>query len=95
MGPIIEKDAVIMHAVMMSSQPPLYYWTPTTLMLMLGAQQWRAEGIPVYFTIDAGPNVHLICEAAYAEAVAMKARKIGGVQAVLSSKPGGPARLVG
>jgi diphosphomevalonate decarboxylase len=95
MGPIIEEDAVIMHAVMMSSQPPLYYWTPTTLALMLAVQQWRTEGIPVFFTIDAGPNVHLICEAAHVESVETKARKIAGVQAVISSKPGGPVRLVG
>jgi diphosphomevalonate decarboxylase len=94
MGPIIEEDAVIMHAVMMSSQPPLYYWTPTTMALILATQQWRAEGIPVYFTIDAGPNVHLICEAPNAQTVESMARKIPGVQTVLSSKPGGPARLV-
>ncbi len=94
MGPVIEEDAVIMHAVMMSSRPPLYYWTPTTMALILATQQWRAEGIPVYFTIDAGPNVHLICEAPYAQAVEAQARKIAGVQTVLASKPGGPARLV-
>jgi diphosphomevalonate decarboxylase len=94
MGPIIEEDAVIMHAVMMSSQPPLYYWTPTTMALILAVQRWRHEDAPVYFTIDAGPNVHLICEAAQADRVEAKARKIPGVQAVVSSGPGGPARLI-
>ncbi len=95
LGPLIEEDAVIMHAVMMSSRPPLYYWTPTTLALILATQQWRKEGLPVYFTIDAGPNVHLICEAAVAEAVEARARRVPGVQTVLSSGPGGAARLVG
>jgi diphosphomevalonate decarboxylase len=94
MGPIIEEDAVMMHAVMMTGQPPLYYWTPATVALMLATRQWRAEGIPVYFTIDAGPNVHLICEAAQAETVETEVRKISGVQQVISSGPGGPARLV-
>jgi diphosphomevalonate decarboxylase len=94
MGPIIEEDAVIMHGVMMSSRPPLYYWTPTTMALILATQQWRAEGIPVYFTIDAGPNVHLICEAPYVQVVAAQARRMAGVQTVLASQPGGPARLV-
>ena len=84
-----------MHGVMMSSRPPLYYWAPATMALILAAQAWRAEGIPVYFTIDAGPNVHLICEAPAAEVVEMKARKLAGVRDVLSSKAGGPARLVG
>jgi len=94
MGPVIEEDAVIMHAVMMSSRPPLYYWNPATMAIIQATQQWRAEGLPVYFTIDAGPNVHLICEAAHAAAVEAAARQIPGVQTVLASGPGGPARLL-
>jgi diphosphomevalonate decarboxylase len=94
MGPVIEEDAVMMHAVMMSSRPPLYYWNTVTMDLIQATQQWRAEGLPVYFTIDAGPNVHLICEAADAETVETEARKIPGVKNVLTSGPGGPARLV-
>jgi diphosphomevalonate decarboxylase len=94
MGPVIEEDAVMMHAVMMSSRPPLYYWNTVTMDLIQATQQWRAGGLPVYFTIDAGPNVHLICEVAHAEAVETEARKIPGVKNVLTSGPGGPARLV-
>ena len=94
MGPIIEEDAVIMHGVMMSGHPPLYYWNPATIALIQATQQWRAEGLNVYFTIDAGPNVHLMCEAAQVDEVEAAARKIAGVKDVLSSGPGGPARLV-
>jgi diphosphomevalonate decarboxylase len=94
MGPVIEEDAVIMHGVMMSSHPPLYYWNAATMALIQATPQWRAEGLAVYFTIDAGPNVHLICLAAQAEAVAAAARRIPGVEDVLASGPGGPARLL-
>jgi diphosphomevalonate decarboxylase len=94
MGAVIEEDAIIMHAVMMSSHPPLYYWTPATMAIIQATQQWRAKGLPVYFTIDAGPNVHLICEAAHAGDVEAAARNIPGVQNVLVSEPGGPARLI-
>jgi len=94
LGPIIEEDAIIMHAVMMSSHPPLYYWNSATMALIQATQQWRAEGLPVYFTIDAGPNVHLICEAAQADAVKAAAHQIPGVKEILESGPGGPARLV-
>lgn len=94
MGPVIEEDAVIMHAVMMTSRPPLYYWNAATIAIIQAVQQWRAEGLAVYFTIDAGPNIHLICEAAQAEAVEAAVSKIPGVETVLSSGPGGPARLI-
>ena len=94
MGPIIEQDTVIMHAVMMSSRPPLYYWNPATMAIIHATQRWQADGIPVYFTIDAGPNVHLICEGQAADLVEQEVRKISGVKEVLSSGPGGAARLI-
>lgn len=94
MGPVMEEDAVMMHAVMMTSHPPLFYWSPATMAIIQATQQWRDEGLEVYFTIDAGPNVHLICRAAQAQAVADAARKIPGVENVLTSGAGGPARLV-
>ncbi|MDM8520098.1 diphosphomevalonate decarboxylase [Anaerolineales bacterium HSG6] len=94
MGAIIEEDTVIMHGVMMSSQPPLYYWNAGTMRIIQATQQWRAEGLPVYFTIDAGPNVHLICESVHRQAVVSAAKQLPDVQDVLVSGPGGPARLV-
>jgi len=94
MGAVIEEDAVIMHGVMMSSHPPLYYWNAGTMRIIQATQQWRAEGLPVYFTIDAGPNVHLICEAAHVQTVVQAAKQLPEVQDVLVSGPGGPARLI-
>lgn len=94
MGPVIEEDAVIMHGVMMSSHPPLYYWEPATMDIIHATLQWRDEGLPVYFTIDAGPNVHLICEAAHAGDIKARAAQLRGVQQVITSGPGGPARLI-
>lgn len=94
MGRVIEEDAIIMHAVMMSSQPPLYYWEPATMDIIHATLQWRDEGIPVYFTIDAGPNVHLICEATQADDIKARAAQLPGVQQVITSGPGGPARLI-
>jgi diphosphomevalonate decarboxylase len=94
LGPVIEADALAMHAVMMTSQPSLLYWQPATLTLLHAVPQWRAEGLAVYFTIDAGPNVHLICAADDAPAVAERAAALPGVESVISSRPGpGPQRL--
>ena len=55
---------------------------------------WRREGLPVCYTVDAGPNVHVICEAADAEKVAGKLRALPGVQDVRVAAVGGPARLL-
>jgi len=94
LGAIIEQDALLMHAVMLTSQPPLIYWSPATLEVLQAVREWRARGVPTYFTMDAGPNVHLICEAAGAAEVAALAARLPGVLSVLVSAPGGPAHLV-
>lgn len=88
LGPIIEDDALAMHLVMMTSRPRLYYFTPATMALIQATQQWRAEGLPVYFTIDAGPNVHLICERQHVAAVAAAAQAVPGVAQVITAAPG-------
>jgi diphosphomevalonate decarboxylase len=94
MGPSIEADALAMHGVMMTSRPPLLYWQPATLLVMHAVQSWRQEGLEVYSTTDAGPNVHCLCEDADAAEVEVRLRNLSGVQDVLVSGPGGGTRLV-
>ncbi|MDP2977060.1 MAG: diphosphomevalonate decarboxylase, partial [Anaerolineales bacterium] len=90
---IAELDSNLMHAVMMTSNPPLFYWQPATLTIMQAVREWRASGLPVCYTIDAGPNVHVITEAAEAERVADLLGSMPGVQKVLAAQVGGPARF--
>jgi len=91
---IIELDSDMMHAVMMTSQPALFYWKPATLAVMEAARSWRADGLPVAYTIDAGPNVHVICPQSEMTRVAALLCQIPGVTNVLSATVGGPASLL-
>jgi diphosphomevalonate decarboxylase len=90
---IVELDSNMMHAVMMSSSPGLFYWEPATLAVMKAVIEWRKGGLPVCYTIDAGPNVHVLCLGAASSQVPLKLREIKEVQDVLTASPGGPARL--
>lgn len=94
LGPAIEEDAVELHLIAMTSTPPIFYWTPGMVRVIQAALRWREEGLPVYFTLDAGPNVHLICEAKDADQVAVLAQKIEDVQQVMVNAPGGAAQLI-
>ena len=94
LGPLIEEDAISMHAVMMTSRPPIYYWLPSSIQLIHKVQNWRAEGLEVYFTLDAGPNVHLICQAADQAEVERRLRDIEEVLEVIVSGPGPAARVI-
>ncbi len=91
---VMELDSNMMHAVMMTGTPPVIYWEPATLTIMQEVQSWRRRGIPACYTIDAGPNVHVICAADAAEQVECRACGNIGGKTVLRAKPGGAARLI-
>lgn len=90
-GAIIELDSDIMHAVMMTSNPALFYWQPATLTVMRAVREWRAAGIPAAYTIDAGPNVHVLCPQAHSASIAAKLRELPDVLDVLTANVGGAA----
>lgn len=93
LGPVIEQDALAMHAVMMTSYPSLLYWQPGTLEIIQSVRHWREQdGLQAYFTIDAGPNVHVLCEAANVAAVQARLTTLSSVQQIIVSRPG-PAPL--
>ena len=58
-GETLEEDCLDMHHVMQTQNPPLYYWNAETVEIM---ELIKQRTVPAYFTIDAGPNVHIICE---------------------------------
>lgn len=90
----IEEDALLMHAVMMTSHPPLLYWQPPTLRVLDAVRDWRCAGVPVCFTIDAGPNVHVLTTRRHQASLLEKLRTLDGVEEVLSATTGGPAVLL-
>lgn len=94
LGEIIEEETINMHAVMMTQNPPLYYWNGVTMEIIRSVSDWRSQGIPVFFTIDAGPNVHLVCEAKDEAAVTQKVREITGVENIIVNKPARGAHLI-
>ena len=91
---IVELDNNLMHAVMMTSQPRIYYWQPATLDVMHSVVEWRSSGLPVCFTIDAGPNVHVITTSDNALYILEELEQIPGVLEVLIGQPGKEARLL-
>ena len=59
-GSTAESNALSMHATSLGAWPPILFWLPETVALMRKIWHVREEGLPVYFTMDAGPNVKLL-----------------------------------
>ncbi|MGB1204870.1 MAG: diphosphomevalonate/mevalonate 3,5-bisphosphate decarboxylase family protein [Chitinophagales bacterium] len=58
---IVENEALILHALMMCSTPSFILMQPNTLTIIQKIRAFRAETkLPICFTLDAGPNVHVL-----------------------------------
>jgi diphosphomevalonate decarboxylase len=91
---ISEASCLAMHAVMMSARPGLVYWNATTVECLRRVREMRAAGLPVFFTIDAGPQVKAVCMPDSFDQVAAGLSTIAGVRQVLASGLGDGARVV-
>jgi diphosphomevalonate decarboxylase len=92
---IVEQDSNLMHAVMITSSPSLLYLQPTSLFLMRTVKAWRKDGIEACYTIDAGPNVHIICTTDSSQEVERRLKSLDVVRELIHSRPGSGARLEG
>lgn len=57
---IAENEALTLHALIMSSAGGAVFIEPNTIQIINKIRAARQKGIPVLFTLDAGPNVHLL-----------------------------------
>jgi diphosphomevalonate decarboxylase len=92
LGNTAEHSCLKMHAVMLSSNPALIYWNAATMACMQAVRELREAGVPVFFTIDAGPQLKAICLPEAEATVAARLAEQPGVDQVLRAHLGpGPA----
>lgn len=60
LGGTAESNALTMHATILGCWPPICYFLPETVATMHKIWHLRAEGLELYFTEDAGPNLKLL-----------------------------------
>ena len=60
-GKIAEDEALTLHALMMCSNPSYMLMDPGSVAIIKKVRAFRSETrLPVYFSLDAGPNIHLL-----------------------------------
>ncbi|VHC12971.1 diphosphomevalonate decarboxylase [Streptococcus pyogenes] len=60
-GQLTEANALAMHATTKTANPPFSYLTKESYQAMEAVKELRQEGFACYFTMDAGPNVKVLC----------------------------------
>lgn len=88
LGPALEEEAIELHLVAMSSRPPVFYWKPGTLCVLEEIRGLRRNGVPAWFTMDAGANVHVICEPRSEREVVERISALPEVRSVISDGVG-------
>ncbi|GAC1628715.1 MAG: diphosphomevalonate decarboxylase [Nevskia sp.] len=91
---ISEHSCLKMHALALAAKPGLLYWNAATMAAMHRVRELRAQGLPVFFTIDAGPQLKAVCLPSASAAVAAALREVPGVLNVVETGLGGDARLI-
>ncbi|OIO12917.1 diphosphomevalonate decarboxylase [Candidatus Gottesmanbacteria bacterium CG11_big_fil_rev_8_21_14_0_20_37_11] len=92
-GQLIESEALEMHAIMLTSNPPLIYWQPGTINIIKLVKKMRTEGLEVYFSLNTGQDVHIICKRKDVNKLEGYFRKIEEVKRIIVNYPSVGARL--
>lgn len=93
LGPVIEEEALELHLIAMSARPPAFYWRPHTLSVLAAVRALREDGLAAWSTMDAGPNVHVICSMRDEAEVARRLAATLGVHEVIRDRCGPGPRL--
>jgi diphosphomevalonate decarboxylase len=91
---VAEHNCLKMHSVMWSSKPPIVYWNSATLSCMETIRALQSDGVPVFFTIDAGPQVKAVCLPEAVDSVTSALQDTAGVISTMRSALGPGARPV-
>nr|WP_300002986.1 diphosphomevalonate decarboxylase [Tissierella sp.] len=94
MGEITERNALRMHATMLGAKPPIIYFQPKSVLVMQRVEELRESGIPCYFTMDAGPNVKILCRLSQSEIIKKRLLEDFNEEEVIISAPGPSVKII-
>jgi len=92
LGQVAECSTLKLHGAILAARPGVIYWNGATVEVLTAIRQLRRKGLPVFFTVDAGPQVKVFCLPEVVAQVEHVVAAIPGVRRVLVSGMGGAAQ---
>ena len=93
LGAIARISYMRMHAAMMASNPPIRYWKPVSLAVQDVCEELRKRGTGAWETMDAGPQVKILCTAEDSNTILTELRHTLPDLRIIESFPGMGARI--
>lgn len=87
-GKIAERNAMKMHATNLGANPPFTYWSPDSVRAMAAVRNLREKGFTAYFTMDAGPNVKIVCKQSDMRDIKQELEKEFDAHQLIEAHPG-------
>ena len=94
LGKVAEENCLKMHGLMLTTKPAIVYWNEGTIKLIHKVGEWRKRGVKCYFTIDAGPQVKILCEKKELKEIVKELKKMAEIENIIITKPGPSPRIV-
>lgn len=93
-GKVIEDECFRLHMLCMTTTPNILYWRGVTVEVFQKLLKIRDKGIYGFFTVDAGPHVHVVCQAKDVEPVKAELGELSGIKTIIECGIGEGARMI-
>ena len=94
LGQVSEENCKQMHEVMMASNPSINYMTNKTIDCINAIESIRSSGFDLFHTVDAGPQVKIICKTKDSSLIQKRISSLPGVKQTLAANIGYGARVI-
>jgi diphosphomevalonate decarboxylase len=88
LGEAMRLSYLRMHASMMAASPPHIYWLPNSIAVIRECEHLRSDGIGAWETMDAGPQVKVLCRQAEVPIVADRISSVDPTIKIIETRPG-------
>lgn len=93
-GKVIEDECYRLHMLCMTTSPNILYWRGMTVEVFQKLLKIRDNGIYAFFTVDAGPHVHVVCQAKDVEPVKAALGELSGIKTIIECGIGEGTKVV-
>lgn len=93
-GKVIEDECFRLHMLCMTTTPNILYWRGITVEVFQKLLKIREGGVEAFFTVDAGPHVHVVCQGKDVIEVKKALGELSGIKTIVECGIGEGTKII-